>query len=163
MAFDTQHKTLFIINVHHHYFLDEGIKVFGTSLDPDKEKKNLREYQLSTFLSITPSNKSKKLLKNWRGRFVALSDGFQVMMTVDRDDDSKPFIAFSDDLILDFLIEVKDSFFENYTDIEVDRSKLIVLSNRIPTASVKDTAKAIEFKKLSMFQSSGSRDDMNID
>ena len=136
MAFNSTYKTLFELKFRHRYFLDEGKKKFKENLNKDWMKTNLRAFNVSDFLSITPTQKTQRLLKNWRGKYLLNSDNLSVLLRVDNSNSNAPFIEFSDELVLDFLISLKDPYFENYTKITIDRTKLMMISNQEPSPAV---------------------------
>jgi len=152
MGFNKLYRTLFSIEILHHYFLDEGEEVYGDDLDESKMEKNLSLYSLSDFMEIRPSAKTVQVLRNMRSRFIQTKVGFQVA-TAEGDDD-KPFIPFSSELSLDFIARIKDPFFENYTNITIDRSRPIFLSNQTPADSTEETAIPIRFCLFSDFETS---------
>ncbi len=150
MGFNKRYRSLFNIEILHHYFLDEGIEVYGDGLSESKMEKNLSLYKLSDFMDIRPSKKTVQLLRNTRSRFTQTRVGFQVATAEDEDD--KPFIPFSNDLQLDFIATIKDPFFENYTNITIDRTAPLFLSNQTPSDSIEETAVPVRFCLLSDFE-----------
>lgn len=158
-----QYIPLFKIPILHHYFLDEGNEVYGDDLPSDRMEENMAKYKVSDYLKITPSVKTARLLKNYRAQFVLLNDSILVMVKADPSDDTKPFIEFSTDFVLDFLIEIKDTFFENYTKININREKLVMISNVTPTESTEDDRRTVKFSKLSEYGASGTSSNLKID
>lgn len=144
---------LFTIRFTHHYFLDEGEDVYGVDMTAEMEAINYRLYDIKDFLSIVPSKRTQTVLKNWRARYIMEKDGFTVVIKADPADSDYPFISFSDDLFFDFIITIKDNYFENYTDITITREKLVYISNATPTAAAVDseTSSPIQFVLLSEF------------
>ncbi len=163
MSFSNNYKPLFVLHIHHRYFLDEGNKEFGDDLETEKAKKNLLAYNLGDFMEVMPTAKCATILKNWRARFVVNPTNLQVFLLADPSNSAKPFIGFSEDFVLDFTFRFKDPYFENYTDIELDKNKLIMLSNRSPEESVKEDAVTVGFKRLSKYKSQGNLNDKTID
>jgi hypothetical protein len=149
MGFNKVYRSLFNVEILHHYFLDEGEDVYDSGLDADKMETNLAAYDLSTFMKVVPTTKTIQTLKNFRSKFIQTKQGFQVAMASDGDE---PFIPFSSNLQFDFIARVTDQFFENYTDITIDRSVPLYLSNQAPTASTEDTAISVRFCPLSDFE-----------
>ena len=155
MGFSKVYRSLFNVEILHHYFLDEGEEVYDVDLDPDKMAKNLAAYQLSNYMDIQPSTKTITPLKNLRSRFVRSNLGFQVVTS---SDGNSPFIPFSSDLSFDFILRIKDQYFENYTNITIDRSTPLFLSNVTPPAPVaveegeEEIAIPVNFCLLSTFE-----------
>ncbi|MFK7786665.1 MAG: hypothetical protein AB8B56_16220 [Crocinitomicaceae bacterium] len=137
MGFNKKYKSLFNVEILHHYFLDEGEDVYGVVLPnpEDEEKKqvrmerNLAAYDLSNYLKITPTNKTTTALRNLRSRFMQTKFGFEVATASNGD---KPFIDFTANSSFDFIARINDPFFENYTDITIDREAPLFLSNVTP-------------------------------
>jgi len=159
----SSYKTLLHIPIIHHYFLDEGEQIYGVDLSAQMTEVNFGLYNVSEFLTVVPSQKTELTLKNWRARFVMTLDGFKVVIKQDVSIATKPFIDFQSDLYFDFLLKIKDPHFENYTDIEIDRTKLVYISNVAPTAAAVDseTASAIQYVSLANFGAAYT--DMNIE
>ncbi len=155
MGLQNIYKTLFGFQILHRYFLDEGETAFddnnpGNDLE-DKLANNLSQYDVKEFFTIYPSKKTAQKLRNWRAIFRLTYDGFKVFMKADHSDPNKPFIDFPDELYFDFMVQINDPYFENYTDITIDRSKIVLISNRTPSASLEDTATATEYIRISDF------------
>lgn len=141
MGFNKVYRSLFNVDLLHHYFLDEGEWSYGftpaiieneTEAEIEAKKAievNVSNYQLSNFMDIQPSKKTILTLKNYRSRFVQSNHGFQVVTASDGD---SPFIPFSQDLSFDFIVRITDQFFENYTNITINRSEPLYLSNVTP-------------------------------
>lgn len=150
MGFNKVYRSLFSVEILHHYFLDEGEDIYDAGLDADKMETNLAAYNLSNFMDVVPTKKTVTTLRNLRSRFIQTKDGFQV---VTASDGNEPFIPFSSDLRFDFVAKITDQYFENYTDITIaDRSVPFYLSNQAPTASTEDTAATVLFCPLSDFE-----------
>lgn len=155
MGFNKVYRPLVDVKLLHHYFLDEGEDVYGDSLDAASMEKNLAQYRLSNFMSVQPTEKTITTLKNLRSRFVLSNQGFQVVTTTDGDE---PFIAFSDTLTFDFILKITDKYFENYTNITIDRSAPLFLTNVTPPEPAEvpegeeETAISVNFCLLSKFE-----------
>ena len=127
MGLNNSYKKLFDLRFLHRYFLDEAGDRYPNNPNLSERFENNRlKYQLESIMRIVPTEKTKKILKNYKGIFRQYSDGVCVLL---KSNGTKPFIDFDDKFILDFTIEIIDPLFQNYTDIEWDRSKLIYLSN----------------------------------
>lgn len=157
MGFEKVYRSLFNVELLHHYFLDEGKEVYGDDLDADKMAKNLSMYRVSNFMDIRPSKRTVKTLKNYRSRFIKSNHGFQVVTASEGDN---PFIPFSQDLSFDFIVRITDQFFENYTNIIINRSEPLYLSNVTPDIpeeleeGEEKTAIPVSFCLLSEFETS---------
>lgn len=149
MGFNKVYRSLFNVEILHHYFLDEGEEVYGASLDTSKMEVNLAAYQLSKFMDVKPTEKTLTTLRNLRSRFIQSNHGFQVVTASDGDE---PFIPFSSDLTFDFVARITDQFFENYTNITIDRSEPLFLTNQTPSSSIEETAVPVRFCLLSDFE-----------
>lgn len=154
---------LFQLKFTHHYFLDEGADVYGVDMTPEQEALNLRLYNIADFLTITPTVKTLKTLKNWRSRMVMNKDGFSIITKTSLDNANEPFIAFEDNLFFDFVIRIKDKFFENYTDIEIDRSRLVYISNAAPTAANVTSETATSVQQIAISNFGDAYSDMDIE
>jgi hypothetical protein len=172
MAITNLYKTLFKLNFFHHYFLDEGEEVFdpNNGTPPKWQVTNLREYSILDYFDIVPSEKTKKLLKNWKAIYKLQNDGIEVGIKVMPTTPPKtPFIPFSDDFIMDFIITVKDKYFENYTDIVWEKDRLVMISNQEPALLVPPLALGdprpvkVAFNFLSAFQTQIPGAPMTID
>jgi hypothetical protein len=173
MAVTNLYRTLFKLELLHHYFLDEGTSVYDSPLDPNnasdleeivKHQKNRRKHQLSDFFKITPTERTVRILKNWKATYRIQGDGILVGIKAYSDGASpnpkasvNPFIPFDDKFIMDFTIEIVDPLFENYTDTVINRNKLVMISNRIPATIVPPVVEgdpvpvSVEFSKLSEY------------
>ncbi len=162
MSFETTYRTLFEIKFRHHYFLDEGEDEFDEALNEEWMVNNLRAFDIREILTITPSEATMKNIRNGRGRYNLTKDTLTVLLRSDGSDPDKPFIDFLDNTNFDFTLGIKDAFFENYTEIDIDRSKLFFLSNKTPDTSVEDTAQTVVFSKFTQFGTSSSEIDIDI-
>lgn len=147
------YKTLFNINIYHSYFLDEGERTFfelnggnnGVTPLTDEEKKRLEEqYDIGKFLSIQPTQETKKSLKNHRLLLRGHKKGVRVLsetikviteegnQEVDR---YSPIITLPDSLTLTFYLKVHHPHFENFSNIiEKKEQQLYYLSNKSSSA-----------------------------
>lgn len=157
MGFNKVYRPLFDVKLLHHYFLDEGEAVYGSTLDPENMEKNLAQYKLSNFMSVQPTENTINTLKNLRSRFVQSGYGFQVVTSTEGDE---PFIPFSDTLTFDFILKITDQYFENYTNITINRSAPLFLTNLTPPPPLEveegkeETAVSVNFCLLSQFETS---------
>jgi len=181
MGLKNIYKTLFDIRILHRFFLNEGADAYvesgGGALQEQFDANRLK-YNLSDFMTIQPTQRTVKMLKNYHGVFRQYKDGIKVALKQvpypdplpDPLPPADPFIAFDDDFFLDFTIEINDQYFENYTDIDWDKNGLIYLSNKTPTGNYTPTleneppAVPVDFSLLSSYQTDvpGSSYDLNL-
>lgn len=161
MSFNSTYRTLFELKFRHLYFLNEGAEEFSEALDEDWMVTNLRAFDIRTILDITPTAGTIQLLRNLRAKFVYTKDSLMVLMRTENSNQDAPFIGFNENQAFEFLIGIRDAYFENYTQITLDRTKYILLSNKTPSVSVEETALDVVFSKFSEFGTSSS--DLTID
>lgn len=154
MGYKKSYRLLFSIQILHHYFLDEGLRIYGVDLTADRAEINLNHFELSSFMLIKPTERTRLLLKNMRSVFVQNSHGIEVRTSTDPIDSNLPFIEFEQDCYMDFTCELTDSYFENYTDMRINRDKIIFISNKTPLASESDLATTVRFSTFSEFDTS---------
>ena len=130
MSFSIQYQPLFKVDVFHFFFLNNGLKTFF-SMNADEAAKQLDGYDLKSLLSISPTLETQQKLKGHHLVFRTLNTGFVVWSKVSNDDNTVPFIPLPDELSLTFLIQVKDAFFYNYTNLALGNlGKTNYFSNR---------------------------------
>jgi hypothetical protein len=130
MSYSIQYKELFRVKILHRYFLDKGSDEFRT-MDETEQAKQLNNYNFQSVVKIVPTKETVQNLNGHNLVFKALNSGITVWSKVSESDDSEPFIALDDDLNFTFVIQIKDSYFYNYTDLKLENSgKLYYLSNR---------------------------------
>lgn len=151
MSFNSTYRTLFELKFRHHYFLDEGEDEFNEALTENWMTTNLNLFNIREFMQITPTAVTVQMLKNLRGRYAVGKDNVSVAIRTENGDEDKPFISFDNTQFFDFLVELRDPYFENYTDITIDRTKLVMLSNKVPAASTEETAVATDFSTFTEF------------
>lgn len=157
MGFNKVYRPLFDVKLLHHYFLDEGGEIYGDTLDAANMEKNLSAYRLSNFMSVQPTENTVTALRNLRSRFILSNHGFQVVTSSEGDE---PFIPFSDNSKFDFILKITDQYFENYTNITINRSAPLFLTNVTPPAPVEveegkeETAVPVNFCLISNFETS---------
>lgn len=125
------YQRLFEVRLIHHYWLDDGGKVFDKPYDDsllsDEEKKNrnkekteeykrLRKYDVRTFLQVTPTVATAKALKEFDALFKDTSIGFFVATSNNSN--------ISDDTVLDFIVTIRDPSFFNYTALTLRQQKI---------------------------------------
>lgn len=156
MSFNSTYRTLFELKFRHLYFLNEGASEFSEALDEEWMITNLKAFDIRTILDITPTAETIKLLRNLRAKFVYTKDALLVLLRTENSDADVPFIGFSENQAFEFLIGMRDTYFENYTQITLDRSKYLLISNKTPAASLEETAFDVEFSKISEFGTTSS-------
>ena len=130
MSFSIQYKPFFKVDVLHLFFLNNGLKTFF-SMNAVDTAKQLDDYDLNSFFSITPTLDTQEKLKGYNLVFRNLNTGFAVWTKVRNDDKAFPFIPLPDDLSFTFLVKVKDPSFYNYTDLNPSNlGKTFYFSNR---------------------------------
>ncbi|XOV67699.1 MAG: hypothetical protein ACFHU9_00745 [Fluviicola sp.] len=144
MGLQNSYRTLFDIRLLHRFFLDEDNDDYVESGGGDKQPRfdnNRKKYDLSTFFRIVPTERTEKLLQNYKGVFQQYKDGVRVALKqIPGTTPPQPFIAFDSNFYLDFTIEIVDQYFENYTEIDINRDRLVYLSNLNPTTYTPGTA-----------------------
>lgn len=138
------YKPLFHINIHHGYFLDKGEekyeKVELTDEEMSLEDKNeaIKEYDVSEFLTISPSDFTKTQFRNYRMMMRPSASGFRVLVntlerTVDDVERYKPLIPLEDNSYLTFEIQATDQYFYNYTDVfDLSNNRMYLFTNVEP-------------------------------
>jgi len=135
-----QYKTLFNINIHHGYFLDNGQEKFLTSnnnnamSDEDKEEA-LRKYDFSQYLIVSPTAATVATLKNYRMLFKKDKQGFRVLMSTTEEVQDKftSIIQLEDELTLTFELKATDPYFYNYTQsTSLGNDRMYLFTNKIP-------------------------------
>jgi hypothetical protein len=130
MSFSIQYKPLFKVDVFHLFFLNNGLKTFF-SMNAAEASKQLDDYDLNPFFSITPILETQEKLKGYNLVFRNLDAGFAVWTKVRNEDKAFPFIPLPDDLSFTFLVKVKDPAFYNYTNLNPNNlGKTFYYSNR---------------------------------
>ena len=133
MAFSTQYKELFKVEILHLYFLNKGVTPFNIMSEPEKEKQ-LDLYDYQNFMQVQPTLETLGLINGHQMVFNSHKSGFSVWVKVADDDDRTPAVQLDDDLILTFTLKIKDYRFFNFTEIDNDIvGKTLYFSNRRPT------------------------------
>jgi hypothetical protein len=130
MSFSIQYQPLFKVDVFHLFFLNNGLKTFF-SMNTVDTARQLDDYDLNSFFSITPTLETQEKLKGYNLVFRNLDTGFAVWTKVRNDDKNFPFIPLPDDWSFTFLVKVKDPTFYNYTNLNPNNlGKTFYFSNR---------------------------------
>lgn len=101
------YKRLFEIRLLHHYWLDEGATVFDLMPDRQQRDKRLLSYDVRSFLEVTPTSATSKILNGMGciykntglGCVVAVPDG----------------VVIQDEPLFEFIIAARNTAFFNYT------------------------------------------------
>lgn len=131
MGFNITYKTLFGVQILHSYFLNQGNDEFD-NMPLNKQKKVLQEYDLKNLIEIQPTKAAILKLKNNHLVFRLTKNGIQIEVKTSPNDSELPFTDIPLSLTLDFVFKIKDSYFENYTDINISSNKILYLSNVKP-------------------------------
>ena len=128
----TQYKKLFTLKVHHAYHLNSGA-IEHENLDEKARQLTLRKYNWQDFLHIIPTKATDKILKRFQLLIKYSKEGLVVFTRVSDQNVQESFIPLDQDLVLAFLINYKDPYFENYTAINPLSEEKMLLSNFVPT------------------------------
>lgn len=131
MSFNITYKNLLGITVLHGYFLNSGNEEFDSKTEV-KKKQILKNYDFGTFLEITPSKETFLQLKNHHLVFRADKNEIKIAAKIAPDNAELPLADLSLSLTLNFIIKIKDSFFENYTNVDLLPNQILYLSNVKP-------------------------------
>lgn len=136
MSFTTTYKRLFTVNLYHHYFLDDGNIAFDNNQNLKEEQ--LSKYNFEDFCSIVPSEETEKLLKGQKLVFKTTTNGFNLYAKAEETAPNsgiyRPFITFPQSTVLNFLVYVKDSLFENYSTVNPKPAIPYYFSNKKPVS-----------------------------
>lgn len=146
------YKTLFELSILHGYFLNSGETDFKDLVE-DKQKKLLKDYSYENFIEIVPSEETSKLLRNKRSLLSKKSEKINVGVPISNSDPTLTFIDFELDKNLVFIIKISDSYFENYTDINLSPNRIFYFTN------VKPSTEPNSFKTISHIEDSIFVDD----
>ena len=114
-----QYKSLFYLNIHHGYFLDKGeekyekVDIADDEMSSEDKDEAIKEYDVSEYLKITPSDFTKTQFRNYRMMMRPSASGFRVLVnTLERtiEDTTKyePLIPLEDEMYLTFEIQATD-------------------------------------------------------
>jgi len=132
MSFDTTYKQLFEIQLLHNYFLNDGINIFLSMNDTD-QKQQLKLYDISEFIEITPSQDTLEKMAGHRIVFKQHKSGFSAYCKIANNTQSTPFVKLPDNLSLKFVIKLKDAFFSNYTKLTAEGAGIFFFGNTKPS------------------------------
>jgi hypothetical protein len=131
MSFNITYKILCEVALLHSYFLNNGIEEYN-NMTTEKKTKMLKNYNFKNFIEIVPSIETAKIIKNNHLVFNANNSSFKIGVKISPDDADLTFSNIPLGLTLNFIIRIKDSFFENYTSI-TPSSQLFYISNTKPS------------------------------
>lgn len=114
---------LFEAKVLHHFFLDNGQEHFEAMSDKAKAAM-MQHYDIRDIFVIEPDMESRRSLERHRCIFRLNQDGFIVAMKAEpcntQAQRSKPVPALDEELVLTFLVHLKDPCFMNYTALPLN-------------------------------------------
>jgi hypothetical protein len=141
---DNGYKRLFELRLLHHYWLDEGGKLFDSLPENDgkqvllpkqrpplTQECRLLSYDSRSFLTITPTATTERILKG--SGCVCRNTALGCIVAIPSNK------TFSTDALLEFVVTVKDAAFFNYTTLTLRPQKIYSFllpsddSNRLPT------------------------------
>ncbi len=131
MGFNNTYKNLFEIAVLHGYFLNSGNNEYNT-MSEDKKKLMLKNYDFENFIEIIPTRETFLQLKNNHLIFQNQKNTMKIGVKISIDDSKLPFVDIPLTLTLNFIIKIKDPFFENYTSISLLSNRILYISNTKP-------------------------------
>lgn len=120
--------------MYHDFFLDEGITKFN-DMDGNQKESQLRLYNLNDFFVIEPTIDTKRISKNQRFICRTEQDGLKVAVetlsptNVNDGLPRIPVISIDPKLELYFIVKFKYPDFINYTNLDFDTNKLLLLTN----------------------------------
>jgi hypothetical protein len=101
------YRRLFEIRLLHHYWLDEGATIFDLIAEPETRERRLLDYDMRSFLRLTPTASTSAAIAGFAGVYKATSLGGIVAVVADT--------VIPADTAFEFLVTVGDPDFFNYT------------------------------------------------
>ena len=136
MSQNLLYKSLFEVNILHHFFLNKGEQAYDTMNQEDKDNIEAK-YDVRDIFDITPTLDSTKALISHSCIFKRTSKGILVGIMA-KPNQLNPgkfnsFIPLADHLTFRFLVRLKDLNFMNYTalSLQENKDKMFVLSNSL--------------------------------
>ena len=111
----SKYKRLFELRLLHHYWLDEGATLFD-SLSETVKNKRLLNYDVRTFLNISPTPSSARALNALKAVFKPTGLGAVVGVPQD--------MVIPNDSVFEFVIRVNNAQFFNYTSLTLIEKKI---------------------------------------
>ncbi len=134
------YKSLFEVNILHHFFLNKGEQEWDKMNQEDKHRME-SNYDIREIFDITPTQESTKVLSSHSCIFKRTSTGILVGIKA-KSDELNPgkfnsFVPLADNLTFRFLVKLKDMNFMNYTALPLqgNRGKIFVFSNSLNNTS----------------------------
>ncbi|MBV5311923.1 MAG: hypothetical protein JZU47_01435 [Prolixibacteraceae bacterium] len=134
------YKSLFEVNILHHFFLNKGEQEWDKMSQEDKDKME-SNYDIREIFDITPTPESIKSLSSHSCIFKKTSSGILVGIKA-KPDQLNPgkfnsFVPLADNLTFRFLLRLKDLNFMNYTALPLkgNQGKIFVFSNSLNNTS----------------------------
>ncbi|MBW8333746.1 MAG: hypothetical protein K0M40_17110 [Prolixibacteraceae bacterium] len=134
------YKSLFEVNILHHFFLNKGEQEWDKMSQEDKDRMESK-YDIREIFDITPTQESTKALSSHNCIFKKTATGILVGVKA-KPDELNPgkfnsFVPLADDLTFRFLVKLKDLDFMNYTALPLQgtRDKIFVFSNSLNITS----------------------------
>ena len=137
-------KTLFNFIIHHGYFLDKGLEkykkvhVYDNEMSQEDKNQALKEYNISEYLKITPSDFTKNQFQNYRMIMRPYASGFRILVNVlprelEGQERYEPIIPLEEDMYLTFELQATDSYFYNYSNVfDLSDSRMYYFTNEVP-------------------------------
>ena len=144
------YKSLFHINIHHGYFLDKGeekyekVELTDDEMSPEDKDEAIKEYNVSEFLTISPSDFTKTQFRNYRMMMRPSTSGFRVLVntlerTIEDHKKYEPLIPLEEDAYLTFEIQARDPYFYNYSNVfDLSNNRMYLFSNVKPVGQDAD-------------------------
>ncbi|UJP63794.1 hypothetical protein [Mongoliitalea daihaiensis] len=129
MATALTYRPLIEITILHDYFLDRGLSRFE-EVEAEIQAQRLSNYHWNHFLSLVPSKATSELLANHRLLFRSSRDRWTLIGQLYND--RTPLISLSSQDVLQFFLVVKDPDFLQYTALDLNTSRMLLLANHPP-------------------------------
>jgi hypothetical protein len=118
------------VEILHRYYLDKGTVEFD-DMPEETKAKQLALYNFNRFFKITPAPADLQKLQGRKMVFSQFNSGFGIWAETDANNTQKPFIPIEDSFNLNFIIQVSDNNFLNYTKLKLENAgKLHYFSNQ---------------------------------
>lgn len=122
MSFSVKYKELFRVEILHRYFLNKGTVEFDDMAE-ENQAKQMRMYNFNRFFKIIPATADLQKLSGRKMIFSQFNSGFGIWVKVDANNPQTPFIPVEDNFNLTFIIQVSDSNFLNYTNLDLGNAR----------------------------------------
>ena len=116
-----KYRRLFEVRMLHHYWLDDGGKVFDQISDPGKKDRHLLSYNVRSFLVAKPTVSTEKILASEGCLFRETALGFIVAAPEN--------LKLRPNTIFNFVVAVSDSRFHDYTALTLRSQKIYEVYN----------------------------------